>query len=225
MQYKIHHARQTMLALALVPALCLPLVGCDSGSETMSRKTYDSGDTAISAIVIDVKDSAVAVAASKDDQVHIEYGETDKQRYDIAAADGTLTMRSVDNRNWSDYIGVSGSGDRTVTVSVPENSMDSLSVATTKQDIDVSALSADGEISLSANNDDIDFDSLDAGKAVRLNVKNGDIDGTLAGDYGDYTITTSIKKGDSNLPSGATNGDKTLDVTANNGDVNIQFRQ
>lgn len=205
MQYKIHHARQTMLALALVPALCLPLVGCDSGSETMSRKTYDSGDTAISAIVIDVKDSAVAVAASKDDQVHIEYGETDKQRYDIAAADGTLTMRSVDNRNWSDYIGVSGSGDRTVTVSVPENSMDSLSVATTKQDIDVSALSADGEISLSAN--------------------NGDIDGTLAGDYGDYTITTSIKKGDSNLPSGATNGDKTLDVTANNGDVNIQFRQ
>ena len=81
------------------------LVGCSNSSEPFEEKSY-TPDTQINEINLDVRDREIEVSLSEDEQIHIQYFENSKEHYDISVSDGNvLTMVSVGNKEWMDYIG------------------------------------------------------------------------------------------------------------------------
>lgn len=200
------------------------LSGCSNSSETFEEKSYMS-DTQINEINLDVRDREIEVSASADEQIHIQYSENNKEYYDIYVSDeNVLTMASVSDKEWTDYIGAKTSAEnRKISLQIPDILLENLTLSTTNEDITLSALTIGGSVTISSNGGDIVFESLDVGSALTLDVKNGDISGVIAGSYDDFAIQSEIKKGESNLPDNKDSGEKTLKVSGNNGDVNIEF--
>lgn len=194
--------------------------GCSNSSEPFEEKSY-TPDTQINEINLDVRDREIEVSLSEDEQVHIQYFENSKEHYDISVSDGNvLTMVSVGNKEWMDYIGGKPSAeDRKILLQIPDALLDTLTLSTTNEDITLPAVAIKESISLTS----IAFGNLDVGNALYLTVKNGDISGTVIGGYDDFAIQSEIKKGGSNLPDNKDSGEKTLKVSSNNGDVNIEF--
>lgn len=214
--------------IALLLSLLLgvgSLVGCSSNeSETATSKSYTAESTP-NGVSIDVRDRQVEVAISADNQIHIDYFETDKEYYDISVSDeNVLTMVLVNDKEFTDYIGSKTSLDfRKISLQLPKSLIASLKLSTTNEDISVPELSVSGEITLSSVDGDIIFTKLDAAKTITLDAKNGNISGSIIGGYDDYAISCNIKKGKSNLPESKTGGEKTLEVSNNNGNIDIEF--
>ncbi len=200
------------------------LAGCSDSSEPFKEKSY-TPDTQVNEIILDVEDREIEVSLSGDEQVHIEYSENSKEYYDISVSDeNVLTMTSVSDKEWTDYIGVKPSAeDRKISLQIPDALLENLTLSTTNEDISLPALAVTGSICISSNGGNITFEKLDVGSALTLNVKNGNISGTVTGSYDDFSIQSEIKKGESNLPDQKDGGKKTLNVSSNNGDVNIEF--
>lgn len=210
-------------------ALCLVLssfifAGCSDSGEPFEEKNYGS-DIQINGIALDVADRDIEVSLSEDEHVHIKYYENSKEYYNISVSgENILTMTSVTDKTWTDYIGKKPSAEyRKISLQIPNAIIDTLTLSTTNEDITLSELSVTENISLSSNGGDISFGDLDVGSALTLNAKNGDISGTITGSYDDFAIHSAIKKGESSLPDNKDSGEKTLNVSCNNGDVNIKF--
>ena len=212
------------LALCLVLG-CFVLAGCSDNNDPFAQKEYTADVSQIKEISIDVRDRQIEVSLSEDDQIHIVYFENSKETYDIMVSDEkVLTMKSVSNKDWTDYIGGKPSAEnRKISLQIPDGLLDTLTLSTTNEDIFLPALAVTGSISISSNGGNITFENLDVGNALYLTVKNGDIGGTVIGSYDDFAIQSEIKKGESNLPDNKDGGEKTLNVSCNNGDVNIEF--
>ena len=217
-----------MKKLALI-SLCMVLsilflTGCSKG-ETYAPRQYTAEGTQISEINIDVRDRQIEISPSEDDQIYVEYFESDKESYQIdVSEDQVLTITSVQNKKWTDFSGGKAPIDcRIISLKLPNDLLTKLSVSNTNEDISVSELKAIDEISLSVNSGNIIFDGLDAHIAIALSAKNGDISGTMASSLDNYAISCDLKKSESNLPAEETHGSKALMVSNNNGNVNIQF--
>ena len=211
------------LALCLM-SVCFILTGCSNSGETFSEKSY-TPDTQIHKITLNVRDRAIEVTPSNDEQVHIQYCENSKEYYDISVSgENGLTMTSACDKSWMDYIGAKPSAeDRKISLQIPDALLENLTLSTTNEDITLSALPTARNISLSSNGGNISFENLDVSSSLTLIVKNGDISGTITGCYDDFAIHSEIKKGKSNLPENKDGGEKKLTVSGNNGDVNIEF--
>ena len=165
------------------------------------------------------------VVLSGDGQFHIDYAESAKEFYDISVSEsGVLTMVQKSDKEWTDYIGGSKSaGADQITIQIPDTTLSTLSLCTTKEDIALPALTVTDQVTLSTNGGDISFDTLSAANEITLENKNGDITGTIAGSWDEYAITCTIKKGESSLPDEKNGGSKTLTAVNNNGDIDIEF--
>lgn len=204
--------------------LAAALTACSSAESSFEAKTYLPDGEEIHSVDIDVQDREIRVLPSEDGMLRIDYAESEKESYSFSVSDGVLTMVSQSNKAWTDYIGAAASGGADqIILYLPDTQLSALSLHTTKEDITLSALTVTGSLSLSTNGGDISFDAVSAGDGIALENKNGDITGVIAGDYGEYAITCSIKKGESNLPDEKDGGTKTLAVTNNNGDIDIAF--
>lgn len=213
-----------LLALAVF-LLAGSLTGCSDEGNTFETKSYTPEGGTINGIDIQVTDREIVVAPSSDGQFHIDYAESAKEFYDISVSDsGVLTMVQQSNKEWTDYIGGSNSdGADQITIYIPDTSLATLTLCTTKEDISLPALTVTEQVTLSNNGGDISFDTLCAANAITLENKNGNITGAIAGSWDEYAITCTIKKGESNLPDEKSGGDKTLTAVNNNGDIDIEF--
>ncbi len=157
-----------------------------------------------------MRDRQNEVSLSEDNQVHIAYFENSKESYDITVSDDdVLTMTSTSDKDWTDFIGGKASAEnRKISVQMPDALLENLTLATTNEDMSLSALSVTGEISLSSNGGNIVFGDLDVGSGLSLTVKNGDISGTVVGSYDDFSISSEVKKGESSLPEKKDGGEK-----------------
>lgn len=200
------------------------LASCSDNSESFKEKSY-TPDTQMNEINLDVRDREIEVSLSKDEQVHINYYENNKEHYDISvSAENVLTMESASDKEWADYIGVKPSAEnRKISLQIPNALLENLTLSTTNENITLSELSVIGSINISSNGGNIIFEKLDIGNALYLTVKNGDISGMIIGSYDDFAIQSEVKKGKSNLPGNKDSGEKKLNVSGNNGDVNIEF--
>lgn len=201
------------------------LAGCSDNSEPFEEKSY-TPDTQINEINLDLRDREIEVLLSEDQQVHIQYSESNKEYYDISISDGNvLTMVSVDNKEWTDYFGGKPSAEnRKISLQIPNALLENLTLSTTNEDIILPTFSVTGSISISSNGGNIRFEKLDTGNALSLTVKNGDISGTVIGGYDDFMIQSEVKKGTSNLPNNKEGGEKMLHVSCNNGNISIHFQ-
>lgn len=211
-----------MMCLAL-GTVCL--TGCTANEEVFTQKTFLADTEEITDVRIDARDRQIEVTLSADSQIHIDYYENSKEYYEISTSqDNVLTMTSVSNKEWTDYIGGKTSKDnRKISVQIPDKLLSALQLSTTNETISLPSITVIGDISLSTNSGNLSFDSLDAGKSITLKAKNGKISGSIVGGYDDYSISCDVKKGESNLPTYKENGTKTLAVSNNNGDIDIQF--
>lgn len=138
-----------IISLALCFVLgCFVLAGCSNNSEPFEEKSYIP-DTQIKEINLDVWDREIEVSLSEDGQVHIQYFENSKEYYDISVSDEILSMTSANNKEWKDYIGgKASSGNRKISLQIPNELLDTLTLSTTNEDISLSALTVTGNISV-----------------------------------------------------------------------------
>ena len=213
------------IIMCLVLGMTL-LMGCsNSGGNDFEKKHYTSSGEEITGLSIDVRDREIKISLSNDNQVHIDYFESDKEYYSIFISDDkVIHMNAEDSKGWSDYIGAKTEADnRKIYVQLPYSLLKTLSLSTVNGDITLPELSVTDSISVSANGGNITFERLNAGNSIIIKSKNGDISGTVAGSYEEYAIESDIKKGESNLPANKKEGDKILSVSNNNGNTNIDF--
>ena len=213
--------KKSLAALALAASLAslCALVGCSE--QTFTERTFASGEQAVQSVVVDVADRAVEVVASEDGQAHVAGFESEQEYYDITLEGGVLTVKLVQDKEWTDFIGTKPDAQyRALTIALPAG-VASLTVATTNEDVQLDPLAAE-TVSLSSNGGNLVFESLSAGESISLTAKNGNIEGTIAGGWDDYSIDCTVKKGESSLVS-KEGGAKTLTVDCNNGDVRVQF--
>lgn len=216
--------KKAVLFLACMALAAALLTGCSGSAEALTPQSYTAQGAQIQGILLDVRDSRIEVSLSRDGQVHIDYLENSKETYEIAVSeDQVLSMTSVSNKQWTDYIGGAAARGRTISLQIPDALLSTLELSTTNEDISLPALSVTGGVSLCANGGNIAFEGLDAGGPISLWVKNGDISGQITGSYDDYTISCEVKKGETSLPAQKEGGTKALEVSANNGDVQIEF--
>lgn len=213
--------KKSLAALALAASLAslCALVGCSE--QTFTERTFASGEQAVQSVVVDVADRAVEVVASEDGQAHVAGFESEQEYYDITLEGGVLTVKLVQDKEWTDFIGTKPDAQyRALTIALPAG-VASLTVATTNEDVQLDSLAAE-TVSLSSNGGNLVFEALSAGESISLSAKNGNIEGTIAGGWDDYSIDCTVKKGESSLVS-KEGGAKTLTVDCNNGDVRVQF--
>ncbi len=213
--------KKSLAALALAASLAslCALVGCSE--QTFTERTFASGEQAVQSVVVDVADRAVEVVASEDGQAHVAGFESEQEYYDITLEGGVLTVKLVQDKEWTDFIGTKPDAQyRALTIALPAG-VASLTVATTNEDVRLEPLAFDA-VSLSSNGGNLVFESLSAGESISLTAKNGNIEGTIAGGWDDFSIDCTVKKGESSLVS-KEGGAKTLTVDCNNGDVRVQF--
>lgn len=214
----------------LITLTCLTLsfscfMGCSRQNESIAQKSYEVDGETVSEIRIDVRDRQIEVLPSSDNQIHIDYFETDKEYYDLSLSqDQVLTMTFETSKELTDYIGEKpAAGSRKISLHLPKTQLDALTLSTTNEDISLPPLTSAGNVSLSSNGGNILLDRLEAENTISLDAKNGNISGSILGSYDDYAIFCETKKGQCNLPVKKENGAKTLSVVNNNGDVNLDF--
>lgn len=215
-----------IMAVVMVFVLGLGLLaGCDGNTDSFEQKSYQADGTQIIKLMVDVRDREIEVTPSSDNQIHIDYFESDKESYDISVSNGNeIHMTSVSKKEWTDYVGRKPDAEkRKILVQLPDALLHVLTLSTTNASISLPVLSVQDNISVSANGGNIVFEKLDVGKSLRLDAKNGNITGAILGGYDDYEIECDIKKGESNLPSRKNGGDKSLQVANNNGNIAIEF--
>lgn len=208
----------TMLSLLMTVCLFAGFAADDD----FRAITFDQVAEDVKSLSIAVRDRSVSITPSTDGMVHIDAFASAKEGYDIALSDdGTLTMESAYDKEWTDFFGGKPSDAyRTITVALPSESLEALSVSTTNEDVKVSDIAVTGSASLSSNGGNVIVDDIDVGTALALSVKNGDIRGNVVGGYDDFSIDVTIKKGDSSLLD-KTGGTKSLTLDANNGDIKL----
>ena len=213
----------TAFLCAIFAAALFALTGC-SGNENFTGKTYASGDSRVEQIVIEATDRTLEISASEDDQVHIDYYDSEKEYLDVSLDNGTLSVTLILNKNWTDFIGIKPSEQyRKISVKVPNGALIGLSASTTNEDIQITSLSVTERIALRSNGGSIVCEQVSVGKSIDLTAKNGNITGTVCGDRDDFSISCKIKKGNCNLPTSKEGGTKSFTADCNNGNIEIDF--
>lgn len=219
-----------MKCLTLIAVLVtgiLVLSGCSTESDIYTESTYVTAAADVETLTVDVNNRIIEIRESEDEQIHLNYFESEKEFYTIEMTDEKeLSMVSTTNKQWPDYIGVNaGPSGKRILVLLPPGMIQNLTLKTSNEDLTLNSLIIPGTISVNVNNGDINIDSLDVGTKAALETKNGDIKGSIIGSYDVFSIQSDVKKGESNLPAKKETGAKALSVSANNGNIAIEFVQ
>lgn len=214
----------TVLAAFMFSVCGIFILSSCGGEENFVADSYSCEGSTVTDMRIDVADREIDIGKSEDDKIYVDFFESEKEYYDIAHVDGTLTIRLVSDKEWTDFIGTKIDVQyRRIFVKLPENIIKDLVVKTTNADVNMQPTVISDSLSLNVNGGNITFDTLFAGNNIDLTVKNGNINGSIVGGWDDFAISCQIKKGESNLPENKESGDKRLSVNCNNGDVLIDF--
>lgn len=216
----------TALLFTLISVLAFSLAGCSNGG-TFTEKSYASGENEIEKVTVQVSDREVEVSPSEDDQIYVEYFDSEKEYLDISVSENKeLVIDLVYDKDWTDFIGTKPSAEyRKIIIKIPNGLISSFSANTTNENIKVSALSVTQQVSLDSNGGDVVCERVNVGKSISLKAKNGNIQGTIVGGWDEFSISCTIKKGNCNLPLSKEGGDKAFSADCNNGDIDIDFVQ
>lgn len=129
--------------IALIVAICLIVTGSLISSAAMASLGFDftklstvklqtntyTVSEAFSDISINTEIANVQFAVSQDGSCQVVCKDTEALQHVVSVEDGTLMIRTEDNRQWYDYIGIF-LGNQSVTVYLPEKDYAELSVDT-----------------------------------------------------------------------------------------------
>lgn len=206
-------------------AFTMFVTGCSNEKVEVTKEEYTLSSDNVKSINISVKDRAIEVIPTNNDEIKITYYKSDKEFYDIKLTDDkALSMKSASDKYISDYFGIQNNSIKSITLEIPYFLQSDLIIETTNNDITLPEMEITGEISIKINNGNIILENILGKNTITLSTKNGDISGSLKGTYEDFEIHSNPHKGESNLPKSKTDGYKLLDVSTNNGDIDILFK-
>ena len=159
--------------ISMIGLLCIRIAilsGCSTEQNNFTEKNYTADSSQIQTINIDAIDRKIDIELSDDNQIYIDYYESEQEFFNIAVSDGhTLTMSYNTEKQWTDYIGFSAPlQNRTIRLRIPQNLLSSLTVKTTNEDITLPSLTVTDSVSIYVNHGNIQFDTLDAGNTITL---------------------------------------------------------
>lgn len=212
-----------IIILFIIIAVVLSMNGYIGAGE-FSAKTYSTLGSEVSDININVRDRDINIISSQDEQIYINYFVSEKEYYDINLTNNVLNINFIDKKSWIDHIGLKPSIDnRKIEIRIPNNLISNINISTTNENISISDLSIQNNLTLNSNGGDVKISSIQVGSTISLTTKNGSISGSIVGSWDEYSIDCTIKKGETNLPSKKPEGSKHLITNCNNGDINISF--
>ena len=143
--------KMTVFLCTILGAALFVLAGC-SEEQTFVEKTYDSGDSAIESVEIDVTDRELQIEQAEDGEVHIYYHDSQKEYLEIGVSDDKkLSVKLTMDKDWTDFIGVKPSAEyRKIRICIPQGVVLSLSATTTNEAIKATGLSVAGSLSLNS---------------------------------------------------------------------------
>lgn len=137
--------------------------------------------------------------------------EETKLKHSVTVEDGMLSVEHVDSRKWYEHIGINFNFEEgsEITVYLPENEYDALSVSTDTGDVEISKsfnfnsvdiststgevenyASASGKIRIKTSTGDIDVEDISCG-TLELIVTTGDIDASNISCEGECSVSVS----------------------------------
>ncbi len=155
-------------------------------------------------------DSRVEIRPTEGDVWKVACMDKEKLYHTVDLTDGVLTVKQIDTRAWYEHIGIlNGFQNLTVTVYLPEQVYESLSIHSTSGSIKVAESLAFSNASLQNTSGSISCSSRVTGS---LNLKNTSgsitVDGSVGGDLNAKNTSGSIRilggvKGDLNVTNGS----------------------
>lgn len=118
------------------------------------EKAYDS-KTAITSIKVDTDHTQITIVPTDDEDIHIEYSDSDEEIYEINEIDGVLDMSLKNQKQWYEYINImefQSFEDEEITMYVPKKYDGDLDLTTSYDNIDIKGLKYANTIALKTNN-------------------------------------------------------------------------
>lgn len=211
--------------LVLMTMTVVLVGGCSGPSAGEVReKQYSASAGEVAEINISVRDRDIEILPSSDDKIYLTYFESDKEFYKIDLDENkVLSMQSASDKEMSDFFGLSDGSMQVIRLEVPDPLPCNLVISSTKEDIELTNITVEGNVDIQINDGAIELDQFSVQGDIILNAKNGDISGTIDGSYEDFNIQSKAHKGENNLPENKEGGTKELSVNTNNGDIEIEI--
>lgn len=142
------------------------------GTVTYTTNIYEvDGD--FKNISIDVETTKIEFAPSGNGQCKIVCFEDEKVRHSASVQNGTLTIGTVDTRKWYEHFSISFDQPK-MTVYLPENEYDSLSIETDTGDIAIPKDFSFDTLKIDGDTSDVDC-IASASKGIEIKLSTGDI--------------------------------------------------
>ena len=218
--------KRCTFVMAIVILCAFLLTGCSNGG-TFEAMTYKTEFNKLEGIDIQVTDRELNIGVSEDNQIWIDYFDSEKEYLEIEVSeDHVLTVKLMFDKEWTDFIGTKPSKDnRKINILVPNHLLSKITASTTNEAIKIVGIAVADSISLENNGGNIVCERVSVNNSIRLKAKDGNITGTITGGWDDFSISCTIKKGDCNLPLKKESGEKSFVADCNNGDIKIEFVQ
>lgn len=142
------------------------------------------------AIEIRSEEADIAFRRSEDGKLRVECAEREKVKHEVSAGNGTLTIFAVDKRAWYDHLTLFSFKSPSVTVCLPAEHYEALTIATDTGDVSIPDLFSFGGAEITASTGDVAFGaSVDGHLKIKTNTGDIRIDGVQA-NHIDLSVST-----------------------------------
>ena len=139
----------------------------------LETRTWDI-DEDFRDISIDSDTADIRFALSDNDSCHVVICESKKQPHTVAAENGTLRIRTTENKDWLENITLFSVGTPSITVCLPRTEYAALTIAEHTGDVVLPADFRFENIDIKASTGDVSS-SASASGLIRVNLSTGDI--------------------------------------------------
>ena len=154
-----------------------------SGLDTAAyeTKTYAVSE-AVTTLEIQTDEADIALRPSDDGTLRVDCVARQKVDYTVLAEQGTLRVTAVDRRAWYDHLSLFSVRSQSVTVYLPNDSYEALTVRTDTGDVSVPDDFSFGTAEIAAGTGEIDFEaSVERGLCIRTSTGDIRLVGVRAG--------------------------------------------
>ncbi|MEE0808040.1 MAG: DUF4097 family beta strand repeat-containing protein [Acutalibacteraceae bacterium] len=214
---------KTRTVIWLIVATLLIISGTALGAATLSVIDWDfsklgtadmqtnrheiAEDFGSISIVADIED--IRILPSTDNTATAVFEEDEKQRHSATVIDGTLSISADDTREWYEKIGIFSTKGPTITLYLPNNSYNALSINSDTSDIFLPKDFTFNSIEIKNSTGDIECFSTSTG-LIKITASTGDIEMTDTA-AGALELTTTT--GDMEIENITCTGDIKIAVT------------
>lgn len=186
-------------------------------------------------IAIDTDTTDIQIRLAEDGQGKLVISQQEKIEHLVSVEDGMLRVALEDTRAWYDCITLFSFGESGITLYLPEEDYESLTMVLSSGDVTVSEEIYIGNVNITTSTGDIRLDKLTADE-IKLSVTTGDVTANSVTCLGDVQIAVSTGGVQlrgvwcENLISTGSTGDitledgtaKTVSITRSTGDVRFK---